>query len=278
MSHKIDLSKFNLRTDLALDNNLKNIKSKNYKGIKIDEITLKKNNSLGKKRGNYITLTFSDITDTDESNNVSYVLKNVLDKLIKKKENTLIIGLGNELSTPDSLGPLTLKKILVTNHLFKFANVIKGYSKVSAFATNVMGQTGIETSLLIKSVIKTVKPDLVVFIDSLVSSTTSRLNKTIQITDAGINPGSGIGNNRGELNSKTLGIPVIAIGVPTVVSENVIKYETLNKYLKEADLKKITLEETNLMVTTKDIDFVIEKLAITIGNGINMCLHKALKN
>ena len=142
---------------------------------------------------------------------------------ITPSASCIIIGLGNEKSTPDSLGPLSINDIIVTNHLFSLGiNVEDGFRVVSAFNPGVMGQTGIETSDIIYALIKEIKPDFVIVVDALKASNVDRVNKTIQITDAGINPGSGIGNTRKEISKDVLNIPVFAVGVPTVVDLSLI--------------------------------------------------------
>ncbi len=338
--HTIDLKKFNIRTDLIIDEvgvNRKDItpyqKTTTYKSIIVDEIEITEENRhlFNKKIGHYKTITFEDVTDKDNYKEVEKIfietLKKLLEELkIKEDASVLIVGLGNEKSTPDALGPKAIENILVTNHLFSLGEVEDGYRKTASFKPNVTGSTGIETKDMITSLIDTVKPDFLIAIDALASSSISRLNKTIQITDSGINPGSGIGNNRKELSYDTLNIPVIAIGIPTVVDATTIVNDTFNYMLKHLsykienkDNKKLklvpnenqdysnhpntlsqeekeqvlgyigTLDEdefkrfiyevlvpinSNLMVTPKEVDFVIEKLSFLIANGINKSLHK----
>ena len=243
---------------------------------------------------------------------------------IKKNSLGLIVGLGNDKSTPDSLGPLVVDDIIVTNHLYLIGEMSSNFNRVAAINPGVMGETGIETSDIIKAIINEIKPDYLIVIDSLASKSIDRLNKTIQITDAGIHPGSGIGNRRKEISIDTLKIPVIAIGVPTVVDASVIVSDTINyiyknyafnkeymndpkskltfnniNYLKkeikenkqdkenllgllgtlnEAELQKLVYEVLtpigyNLMVTPKEIDFIIENLSKVISNSINLCIH-----
>lgn len=334
--HKIDLQKYEVRTDMAIDllksDNNSIPKEEITKGnVKISWIKLEENNSIGKKKGNYLTIEFDDITDTDAKNKVSLIFKEELKKMlervgINKDSKTLVVGLGNINSTPDSLGPLVSNKIIVTKHLFDMdEKVDDNFSSVSSIYPGVTGQTGIETSDLIKAVRKETTPDLIIVIDSLASSTISRVNKCIQVTDSGITPGSGIGNKRKEISKETLGIPVIAIGVPTVTSAAVIVSDTINYMLRnyayskkinkskiskliskpinflnkdvdlnnedkktllgligtlsEEELLNLTYEVLtpigyNLMVTPKEVDFIIEKLSEIISFGINHSLHK----
>lgn len=241
MKHEIDLSKYKIRTDLAIEVTPKNIEIKEEKidNIKINTIYIDKETSkeINKKIGNYITIEFEDITDKDNKEKIKKVfikeLKNILEKQnIKDKDQCLVIGLGNRMSTPDALGPKTVDNILITNHLYELGLLGENYRRVSALVPGVMGTTGIETSDIIKSVTKEIKPKFILIIDALASSSLERVNKTIQITDTGINPGSGIGNTRKEISKDILNIPVIAIGVPTTVDAVTIVTDTINYLTK----------------------------------------------
>ena len=242
--HKIDLSNKNIYTDLIFEK--ENTKTKS---IMID----KNNNLKVQKTSNCTTIYYEDITDKDNYIKVQKTFVNELNKYLNttNKDIILVIGLGNRNSTPDSLGPTTIDNILVTRHLFLLDNIDSGYNNVSKIIPNVMANTGIETSRIIKSIIKEIKATKVIIIDSLKTSNIERLIKTIQITNKGISPGSGIGNNREEINKKNMNTEIIVIGVPTVVD--------INGYI----------------VTPTNIDFIIEKLSILLGNGINMSLHKS---
>ena len=255
MAHEIDLSKYEIRTDMIVDSSINNnSKCSIRNGVKISKTTLTKNNKYNKKPGSYITLEFDDVTDSDNMKKVSKVFKEELSKIIKIKGKTLVVGLGNIKSTPDSLGARVIDEIIVTSYLFDMnIDVDKNYSNVSAIKPGVTGETGIETQSIIKGVVKMIKPDLMIIVDSLSTSSLDRLNKSIQITTSGVYPGSGVGNKRKELSPKTLGIPVIVIGVPTVISYN--------------------NESSNLMVTPKEIDFLIDKFVQIISYGINKSLH-----
>ena len=335
MSHNIDLSFLNVRTDLALEEVNENDKSKyvsEKKNGSINVITLDINednkDKFNKNIGKYITIEFDDVTDFNNSKEVEKVfieeIKNMLSfHNIKKDDSCMIVGLGNEKSTPDSLGPKSVNDIIVTNHFFDMGlNVEEGFRVVSAFNPGVMGQTGMETSNVVYAIAKELKPDFIIVIDALKASNVNRVNKTIQITDAGINPGSGIGNTRKEISKDVLNIPVFAVGVPTVVDTVTIVSDTL-KYLenyicymknnmdnpkeklkivrtnidknnleideknnlfgligtlKEEDFKSLLIEAINpvgynMIVTPKEIDFVIDRLANVISTGINNALH-----
>lgn len=259
--HSIDLSKFNLRTDIALDNfntnnDNENIKISKNSNVTITDVYIDDNSSklYNKKVGNYITLEFDDITDSTNQDNIKSNLYDVLSKLIKvtKDDLVLIVGLGNRDATSDSLGPKVIDNIVVTNHLYELDVLDDNYYRVSAIEPNVTGITGIETHTIIKSIVSSIKPKLVIIIDSLASSSFSRLCKTIQITDTGINPGSGIGNNRKELSKDTLNTEVIALGVPTVI-----------------DLNKIINEDDSFIVTPNEIDYLINSFKNVISDTIN---------
>lgn len=251
MKHEIDLSKYQLRTDLAIEaigtSNIEGIDSniENFGDIKVTNVYINELGSkkINKKIGNYITIEFSDITDYNNKEKVKEIfsskLKLLLNKLsIRDSDSCLVIGLGNNKSTPDSLGPLTINNILVTNHLFLYGNVEDGFRKVSAISPGVMGQTGIETSNLITSIIKAIEIDFIIVIDALASQSVDRVNRTIQMTDTGIHPGSGIGNKRKEISAETTCKPVIAIGVPTVVDAVTIVSDTINYMYKHFSYTK----------------------------------------
>ncbi|MCE0710765.1 GPR endopeptidase [Clostridioides difficile] len=310
----------NVRTDLALEASEmceKSQEGSSIPGVKIETKELENcivtkvevideqgSEIMNKDIGKYITLESNLMKfDDDESREemISY-LKDELVDIFGQDENkkTLVIGLGNRNITSDALGPKSVSKTLVTRHLFK--NYNKDYdddfTEVSALSPGVMGVTGIETSEIVKSLVEKVKPDRVVAIDALASRKMERVNSTIQISTAGILPGGGVGNTRKSLTKETLGVDVIAIGVPTVVDaatltidvldmaiDNLIAqseetesfYEMLKK-LKEEEkyhLIKDSLDpyDKNLIVTPKDIDDTIENLSIIISEGLNRSLH-----
>lgn len=228
------------------------------------DIAIEKSNKYNKTRinidgYNYITIRFNDITDYNENKkienklikNLNYILK---ENNIKDDDYGLIVGLGNINSTPDSLGPKVIENIIVTSHLFDLNVVEKGFRKISTFIPSVTSVTGIETYNLIKSIVKEIKPDFLIVIDSLKASKEDNLNKIIQLTDKGINPGSGIKNNRKEISKNNMNIPVICIGVPTVININ------------------------DLIVCNINIDFFIDKISLLISNSINRCMHENVKN
>ncbi len=335
MNHEVDLKNSILRTDLAVEL-IKTHPTKQIDDIKITNITLNKEEAdkINKKEGNYTTIEFEDVTDHTNAEKLQTIFAEELQKLLKLEninddDMCLIIGLGNDKSTPDSLGPLVISKTLVTNYIYLYGSLDEGFRRVCAISPGVMGETGIETSDLLKSIVNTIKPNFVITIDALAASSVERVNKTIQMTDSGINPGSGVGNKRKEISKEILGIPTIAIGIPTVVDaasivSDTIKYlydhfayQTANinnpatkltanvNYLKLSQKFKINKEEKekilgmvgtlseeetkqliyeilnpigyNLMVTPKEEDFVVEKLAEVISTGLNKALHKQVK-
>lgn len=232
--HTIDLAKYSLRTDLIIENK----EDKNIKTTTISKDNIKIKTSISSiSSDKYTTVSINDISDKDTLKKAEAILIEELKKYLEPlnlnyKDEVLIVGIGNSASTPDSLGPKTIKNILVTRHLFKLGDVEDGYQNTSAFIPEVTASTGFETSDLIKTLTKEINAKLLIVVDALASSSIERLNKTVQITNTGIHPGSGIGNNRKEISSKTLNIPVIAIGVPTVVDAATIVTDTF-KYLEK---------------------------------------------
>lgn len=211
--------------------------------IKVTTITISEagEKAIQKKAGNYVTIFTEGIVEQDtklQSETAEAVATqiNVMLKKNKVKQDSkgLVVGLGNWNVTPDALGPMTVDKVLVTNHLFElnYESVHKGYRPIAAISPGVMGTTGMETSDIVLSVISKFKPEFVLVIDALASRAIERINTTIQITDTGIHPGSGVGNHRKELSKEILGIPVIAIGVPTVVDLVTIASDTMQYVLQ----------------------------------------------
>ncbi len=279
--NKIDLSNYNIRCDLITDINIKiDRKIESISGVEIESVNLNSNKAkkINKRKGNYISIFFDDVTDKDNYKNVKNIVKNEIKKLLQKKEllgkSCLVIGLGNRLSTPDSLGPKVIDNIIATRHLYDFGNVDKDYSKVSKISPGVYGISGIETFDIVKGIVEKIKPDYIMIIDALSSTSIKKVNKVVQITDSGIEPGSGIGNQRKELSKKTLKKEVIAIGVPTVVSLHTIVKDFLNEYDVDELLKE---KGNNFMVTPKEIDFEIDKLSLLISSSINETIHNLTK-
>lgn len=212
-------------------------------GIRVSYVDIDEQGAslLHKKAGSYITIYADGVKkqDTKSQEKAAGVLAKEFQNLLEKNNITdqsicLVVGLGNWNVTPDALGPMTVEKVMVTSHLFKldYETVRKGYRSVSAVTPGVMGVTGIETSDIIFGIVEKAKPDFVIAIDALAARSIERINETIQLSDAGIHPGSGVGNNRKELSKETLGVPVFAIGVPTVVDAVTITSDTIDYLLK----------------------------------------------
>lgn len=215
----------------------------------------------------------------------------------------LIVGLGNWNVTPDSLGPLVVENVLVTRHYFEIMpdQVSPGYREVSAVAPGVLGVTGIESSDIVQGIVDRIRPDLIIAIDALASKALERVNTTVQIADIGIHPGSGIGNKRRGLTREILGVPCIAIGVPTVCYASTIvnnAFEMMREHFKQETnqtrqilgiledineqdrllLVKEVLEPLghDLIVTPKEVDEFMEDMANIIASGLNAALHEAV--
>ncbi|MDF2669632.1 MAG: endopeptidase [Paenibacillus sp.] len=267
-------------------------------------------NAIGKMVGHYITLEVPKLREKDSdlqdrvATKLAQELSAFLDKIgITKQAKVLIIGLGNWNVTPDALGPLVVENVMVTRHFFELMpdQVSPGYRQVSAVAPGVLGITGIETSEIVQGIVEKSKPDLVIAIDALASKALERVNTTIQIADTGIHPGSGVGNKRKGLTQEFLGVPVIAIGVPTVVYASTIVNSTMDMMIqhfkKETDATQqifgmldgmdenqrlMMVKEVlsplghDLLVTPKDIDQFIEDIANIIASGLNAALHEAI--
>lgn len=317
-----EVFKYSVRTDLAVEaremynesnaGKIDGIEEEDYidKNIKVNWVKIVNEagaKKIGKPIGNYGTLEFGEFVyyDGERIIELSEVLAKELSKLIKLEEDmtALVVGLGNWNITADAVGPQVVSKIMVSRHLKEYVpdEIDEGVRPVCAIAPGVLGLTGMETSEIIKGIVDRVKPNLIICIDALASRRTQRVNRTIQIGDTGIAPGAGVGNKRLELSEKTLGVPVIAIGVPTVVDagtmandtidlvlDNLIKSSTKGsgfyKMLKEVDraerqsLIREVLDPTlgGMVVTPKEIDKVIESVSKVIANGINIALQPAL--
>ncbi len=254
--------------------------------------------ALQKDIGKYITIELKDVKYLDE-----HQRKNIIDILVEQikaligtdnSKSILVVGLGNSQATPDSLGPKVVENLDITRHLLNFAKdfMDPDTRSVSGISPGVLGTTGIETSEIVNSVVSSVKPDIIIAIDSLASSSFKRVGNTIQLSNTGITPGSGVRNKREGLNEKTLNVPVIAIGVPTVVDIATITNETLDKVIENNEfIKNIeftnsnlsdrenrqifisnTLDTENYIVTPKEVDELIEIMSDIISSGINMAM------
>lgn len=247
----------------AVDMNGKGVVTNIQKKKHITITSLEVNDSNIGEVGKYITIEFDDILNKSIKKEVISKLKMLLDENnIDLNSSILVVGLGNERSTPDSLGPLVIENIIVTRHLEVLG--LNSNRVVSAIKPGVMGETGIETKDIIKGVIDKIKPNCLIVIDALKSGSLKRLNKAIQLTDTGIHPGSGVRNKREKLDKNSLGIPVIAIGVPTVCDVRTI----IKENVENIDSSNIP----DMIITPKEIDFVIDKMS----DLISICINKAL--
>lgn len=311
---------YQIRTDLALETQEKMQEDKvELKGVRYFEERIDKNlvistvvietengaKTMGKPKGTYITIEAGNMDEEDEDyhREVSKQLARIIGELIpvKKEElSVLIVGLGNRAVTPDSLGPRVVDNLYITRHILneygRFAFGKAGMNRISSIVPGVMAQTGMESMEIVAAVVKETTPDFVIAVDALAARNTKRLNRTIQVSDTGINPGSGVGNHRHGLNEKSLGVPVISIGIPTVVDAATIVNDTMSTLLtalsQNEEWKRIdnSIQELNdaekyelirellspglnvMFVTPKDIDESVKRLSFTISEGINMAL------
>lgn len=263
------------------------------KGIKETIIIVENDHGsrlLGKPKGTYITIEGDDLSEPDENyhEEMSHALFLHLKKLLKNYNHVLVAGLGNHLVTPDALGPQVVQNLSITRHLIR-EKLIEKVVTVSAITPGVMAQTGMETGEILQSIVKTTKPDVIVAVDALAARSSARLNKTIQISNTGISPGSGVGNYRTEITKETIGVDVIAIGVPTVISVPTIVNDALDQFMKALGRGKLShfYEEfsesekyqlaceildpylAEMFVTPKNIDEAVKKISYTISEALN---------
>lgn len=309
---------YQIRTDLALETQEKMQEDKvDLKGVCYSEEEVDKNlvistvvietengaRTMGKPKGTYITIEAGNMDEEDEDyhREISAQLARIIRKLVpvqKEELSVLVVGLGNRAVTPDSLGPRVVDNLYITRHILneygRFAFGKEGVNRISSIVPGVMAQTGMESMEIVAAVVKETTPDFVIVVDALAARNTKRLNRTIQVTDTGINPGSGVGNHRHGLNEKSLGVPVIAIGIPTVVDAATIVNDTMSTLLtalsQNEEWNRIgnSIQELNdaekyelirellspglniMFVTPKDIDESVKRLSFTISEGINM--------
>lgn len=244
--------------------------------------------AMGKPIGTYITLDAQGLLEADDEyhREVSNVIADQIHSLLPQPEtekSILVVGLGNRDVTADALGPGVVDNLFITRHmLLQFGKAAFEQEKVheiSAVIPGVMGKTGMESAEIVKGIVNETSPDAVVVIDALAARSTRRLNRTIQITNTGIAPGSGVGNHRDAMTQESLGVPVIAIGIPTVVDAATIVNDAIERMKKEINDKELvfssqespTLAELNNMyVTSKDIDATIKRLCFTVSEGLNI--------
>ena len=323
MNYVIEKEKpdFEVRTDLALEEresfpgdggeiagvSLREWQDKE-KQVKLTEVKIldeRGAKAMGKPEGTYLTLEADQLAEKDEnyheqvSQELARHVRRLIGHMVKGKERKiLVVGLGNLYVTPDALGPKAVEHLQVTRHLEQqygegFCRE-KGLPVLSGIVPGVMAQTGMETAEILKGIIQETKPDLLIAIDALAARSTRRLSRTIQITDTGINPGSGVGNHRHGLSKETVGIPVIAIGVPTVVDAATIVSDTMQTLIQAMeehshlstlstglnalnDMEKYELirellspQLNTMFVTPKDIDESVKRLSYTLSEGLNI--------
>lgn len=310
---------YNFRTDLAserrdifkkannLEDEIDGIEAEEIQEnekIKITKVKVTNQNgaeAIGKPIGNYITIDIKKlkVATNDDIQKASDVLSRELKKLIDEHsvaiDEVLVVGLGNEYVTPDSLGPKVIADIDVTRHILKYMPEVldPNTRPVSAISPGVLGTTGIETLEILKGIVDNTKPKLLIIIDALASKSIERISSTIQLADTGITPGAGVGNTRKEISKETLGIPVIAIGIPTVVEAATIAADSIDLFIEKLQneaksndyLNQIKEEDKysqikealmpgdyNFIVTPKEIDELIENMKDVVARGINMSL------
>ncbi len=229
--------------------------------------------AMGKPMGKYITLEMEAFPDSSTiCDGRLEMLKCAIEELLTTDGTVLVAGLGNSDITPDAIGPLCAKSVLATRHIpqeTKTELKLPLLRDVSVISTEVMGKTGIETGELISGVCEKISPSCVLVIDALAARSVSRLGTTVQLCNTGIEPGSGVGNRRKAINRETIGIPVIAIGIPTVVDAATLCYDLTGQEIK-------TQEYENLFVTPKDTDIITSGGARLLGTAINMALQRNL--
>ncbi len=270
------------RTDLALEtvDNAKHLSKEDFERSvtatgKVTVTTLQLHSdaaaiAVGKPRGTYVTLEFPALSDDEKDiHEAATLLAKAITSLLPKNGTVLTVGLGNRGITPDALGPRTADMVLATRHIdgeFAKSVGLDGLRPSAVLTPGVLGQTGTESSEIVRGVCGVVSPAAIIVVDALAAGEVTRLGRTVQVSDSGISPGAGVGNHRHPLNAATFGVPVIGIGVPTVVDAATIAAAGGNA-VPEA-LK-------NLVVTPKEIDLVISRAARLIAAGINAALQPA---
>lgn len=282
----------NFRTDLALERHESvvgeeiegvKLKIKNEHGVKISHITVldeRGEKALGKSKGRYITAELPSLNKSSENlDSWSEVLANEIRSLIPKKGTVLVAGLGNRDITPDALGPECISLLLATRHIKTESSMPSNLSSlrsVAGIVPGVLGNTGIETAEILKGVVGQVSPSAVIVIDALAARSLERLGNTVQMCDTGVSPGAGVGNRRKRIDEDFLGVPVIAVGVPTVVDGITVAIDLMEQGGVEILQEKrnaILKNERGMMVTPKEIDLVIKRAAKLLSLAINRALQ-----
>ncbi len=276
----------NFRTDLALERceilnkstfdgiETENFRYENAKVTRIDVTDKKGEETVGKPIGRYVTVEVKPLADHSQFIDESlYALIEEIKRIIPEEGSVLVAGLGNTKITPDALGPKCASMIFATRHIkgeLLKATGLEDLRSVTAFSTGVLGETGAEAQEIIKGIIQTVKPDLVITVDALAARNVERLGTTVQMCNTGIVPGSGVGNSRQEISLKTVGVPVISIGVPTVVDAATLIFDC-SGYHEDEDF--IYERAGNMMVTPREVDLMIERASKLVSLAINCALQ-----
>ena len=306
------MGNFQVRTDLALEaresiseaeSELRGVSVEEYyreaEDVRVTKVTIDTKNAakaMGKPMGIYVTMEAPAMVEPDEDyhREISQCFAEELLKLLPegdKEQEIMVVGLGNREVTADALGPQAVDNLFITRHIVreygKAAYNCNKMNLLSALEPGVMAKTGMETAEIVKGVVSETKPDALIVIDALAARSTKRLNRTIQITNTGIQPGSGVGNHRNALTEESLGIPVIAVGIPTVVDAATIVMDALEKLLEdEKGMNPVKYrsrqqppfpELNNMYMTGKDIDAVIKRISFTVSEGINIAMEMRME-
>lgn len=284
---------FQKRTDLALEarelwqesaertSRLSGVKAtktrqEGYPVTRVDILDHRGEEALGKPVGSYLTIDLTTFWQrkADFFERAVRAVGSQLKQLLPAEGSVLVIGLGNAAMTPDAVGPLCLESVLVTRHLISaMPRQFAGFRPVAVFRTGVLGTTGVESAEAVRGLVEQVKPSLVIAVDALASRRMGRVCATVQLSDTGIVPGSGVGNHRSALNAETLGVPVFALGVPTVVDAATLAADLLEESgVEQVDEQRLR-DNGTFMVTTRDIDQQVRDLSKVVGYGINWALQ-----
>lgn len=285
---------FTKRTDLALEareiwqesaektTRLSGVKAtkqrqEGYPVTRVDILDGRGEAALGKPQGSYLTIDLTTFWQrkADFFERAVRAVGSQLKTLLPPEGPALVIGLGNDAMTPDAVGPLAVDSVLVTRHLIAaMPKHFSGFRPVAVQRTGVLGTTGVESAEAVRGLVAEVQPALVIAVDALASRRVGRVCATVQLSDTGIIPGSGVGNHRSALNRETLGVPVFAVGIPTVVDAATLAADLLEESgITEIDEEKLRGNQQNLMVTPRDIDAQVRDLAKVVGYGINWALQ-----
>ena len=252
-------------------------RSEGYPVTRVDILDERGEKALGKPRGTYRTIDLTAFWQrkSDFFERAVRAVGGQLKELLPGEGTVLVIGLGNGAMTPDAVGPLAADNVLVTRHLIAaMPRHFSGFRPVAVFRTGVLGTTGVESAEAVRGLVAQVEPSLVIAVDALASRRVGRVCTTVQLSDTGIIPGSGVGNHRSALNQETLGVPVFAIGVPTVVDSATLAADLLEESgIRDYDGEALQKSRQNLMVTPRDIDQQVRDLSKVVGYGINWALQ-----